>query len=416
MNASPTTLDLAIDRCLVNPTKEMAIAFRKLPAAHKWMLFALLEAERDSISGSEGNFAKIKDRYSIMCSLEDQQPFETVVMQLSEAFIRHIKGRTQLSLLEWIHPSCRDLAVQELARHVKLRQRFLHYCSDGGLQLAVSAGGGTKGELIAPLLVNEQDWEILKCRSIAAVEENSRLLTAFWHTYRVLVGRKASPEVSSRLYDLIKILWPTFLRSLDEEHLSIGIHQLHSLLEIRASIDASSEFPGLEQMMFESCDDVVSALDARKSIAEAGAPISAFAALCSLLHDYAHRLFREKRVQTELRRAIDVLLDRGDSEERSCYLRSDWDKNTLETEVDGYTKVADAYDEVSELDIVTEKDAEKLGSYSRYFNSEARSLEEEIANRYPEEDLSEVTTAHSDSTDEEDLEPPFPIKKLFEDL
>ena len=81
MNASPTTLDLAIDRCLVNPTKEMAIAFRKLPAAHKWMLFALLEAERDSISGSEGNFAKIKDRYSIMCSLEDQQPFETKLLQ-----------------------------------------------------------------------------------------------------------------------------------------------------------------------------------------------------------------------------------------------------------------------------------------------------------------------------------------------
>ena len=78
--------------------------------------------------------------------------------------------------------------------------------------------------------------------------------------------------------------------------------------------------------------------------------------------------------------------------------------------------VADAYYEVSELDIVTEKDAEKLGSYSRYFNSEARSLEEEIANRFPEEDLCNVTTIDSDSTDEEDLEPPISIKKLFEDL
>ena len=419
MKASPTILDLAIERCLVNPTKEMATAFRKLPSTHKWMLFALLEAERDSFSGSSGNLGEVKGRYSIMCPLEEQQPFESVVMELTEAFIRQIKARNQLSILEWIHPSCRDLTIQELAKHVKMRQRFLQCCSDAGLQLAVSAGGGTKGELIAPLLVNEQDWEILKCRSIAAVEKSPRLLTVIWHTCRVLVGRQVAPEISSRLYELIKILWPSFLRSLKEKHrghFCIGIHELHSLLEIRGSIDASSEFPGLEQRMFESCNDVLSALDDRKSITEAGSAISAFAALCSLLHDYASGIFRKKRVQTEVRRAIHILLERGDSEERSCYLRSDWDKNTLETEGDGYTKVADAYYEVSELDIVTEKDAEKLGSYSRYFNSEARSLEEEIANRFPEEDLCNVTTIDSDSTDEEDLEPPISIKKLFEDL
>jgi len=38
-----------LSEALANPTKQMQVSFRKLPACHRWMMFALLNADEDNI-------------------------------------------------------------------------------------------------------------------------------------------------------------------------------------------------------------------------------------------------------------------------------------------------------------------------------------------------------------------------------
>jgi hypothetical protein len=68
----------------------------------------------------------------------------------------------------WIHPSYRDLIVDQLATDEALRKRFLEVMNLEGVKLAVSQGGGERGQRKLPLLVTEQDWTMLlaKCLSL----------------------------------------------------------------------------------------------------------------------------------------------------------------------------------------------------------------------------------------------------------
>lgn len=415
MKTSRSVLDAAIERCLVNPTKEMTIAFRKLPSAHKWMLFALLEAERDSFFKSNGNIDAVKKSYSAMCPIDEQEPFETVAEELTEAFIRRTKGWLRSNSVEWIHPSCRDLTIQELARHVALRRRFLRNCSTAGIELAMSPGGGAAGERMVPLLLDAQDWEILKERAIALNEKSPRLLMIMWDTYKVFNRGKTRSLFADKLLEIIRMLWPVLIQGLKAGQISLRGHELRSLFEIRSAVDAEASVPGLDEILLESCDDVESALDEKNSITEAGSAISTFASLVWLLEANEPKLFRKKKVCIKIHQVIDLLLERGHSEMRSTYFRSDWDKDTYESEIDGYTKLSDAYREVAVLDVVSDEDEKKLDSYSGYFKSEANSLEEEVAERFPEDSnpMETVAALDMDSTDEVHS---TSIKKLFEDL
>jgi hypothetical protein len=61
----------------------------------------------------------------------------------------------------WIHPSWRDLVIEELARDGELRRRFLAHCGVDGAALALSSGGGATGERVRPLLTEDADWDAL---------------------------------------------------------------------------------------------------------------------------------------------------------------------------------------------------------------------------------------------------------------
>jgi hypothetical protein len=61
----------------------------------------------------------------------------------------------------WVHPSWRDLVISELARDGELRRRFLRQCGVDGAALALSSGGGSEGDRVRPLLVEDADWDAL---------------------------------------------------------------------------------------------------------------------------------------------------------------------------------------------------------------------------------------------------------------
>jgi hypothetical protein len=64
----------------------------------------------------------------------------------------------------WVHPSWRDLVIDELAEDRVLRHAFLGAASIDGFLLALSLHGGGSGQRSLPLLVHDEDWDALADR------------------------------------------------------------------------------------------------------------------------------------------------------------------------------------------------------------------------------------------------------------
>ncbi|HEX7299977.1 MAG TPA: hypothetical protein VF257_13335 [Solirubrobacteraceae bacterium] len=98
--------------------------------------------------------------------------------------------------LAWVHPSWRDLVIDELAADPAARARFLAVAGIDGVLLALSTGGGVVGERLLPLLVTDADWDTLGDRVHALAAE----LDARDHA-RLLDGIAAAIRITSRTLD-----------------------------------------------------------------------------------------------------------------------------------------------------------------------------------------------------------------------
>jgi hypothetical protein len=63
-----------------------------------------------------------------------------------------------------VHPSWRDLVIDELAADPEGRRAFLVAAGPDGVLLALSTAGGARGERLLPLLVADADWDALADR------------------------------------------------------------------------------------------------------------------------------------------------------------------------------------------------------------------------------------------------------------
>jgi hypothetical protein len=73
--------------------------------------------------------------------------------------------------IAWVHPSWRDLVIDHLSSEHEARERFLRNCSVHGALLALSLGGGHRGERALPLLQHDGDWDALTDRLYTLVSE-----------------------------------------------------------------------------------------------------------------------------------------------------------------------------------------------------------------------------------------------------
>jgi hypothetical protein len=78
-----------------------------------------------------------------------------LVDRLTDHFLRVVPPTS----LVWVHPSWRDLVIDDIAADAGARRDFVAGCSLEGLLLALSAGGGRTGTRSLPLLVADADWD-----------------------------------------------------------------------------------------------------------------------------------------------------------------------------------------------------------------------------------------------------------------
>ncbi|HEY6399738.1 MAG TPA: ATP-binding protein, partial [Solirubrobacteraceae bacterium] len=180
---------LAVERELAYPTEAMRTSFQALQDDHRELLIALLDAPAGLID--ERELAAIVRRHH--AGGLSRRPAE-LIDRLTDHFLRI----TPLGI-GWVHPSWRDLVIDELREDTAGRRRFLEACGVHGTMLALSHGGGIAGERALPLLVSDADWDLLRDRLRQLLRELedqdlARVLLTLDGTLRANIGASKTRE------------------------------------------------------------------------------------------------------------------------------------------------------------------------------------------------------------------------------
>src|SRR5439155_7708898 len=132
------------------PTPAMVASFRALSEEHRTLLVALLDTPPGPVPLTLVTEAF---RRHVVGGLRRHPP--DIIDRLTDHFLRLVDSR-----VSWVHPSWRDLVIEELRADREGRQRFLNACSLEGIRLAISTAGGTSGERSLPRLAEDLDWDV----------------------------------------------------------------------------------------------------------------------------------------------------------------------------------------------------------------------------------------------------------------
>lgn len=187
-----------------NPTDRMRKTFRALPISHKWLLIALLEANSRS---SKDTIARIYEEH---CPVEARQRFDDVIQELAECFLKQTAiaiqsaPSTKYFLIDWIHPSYRDLVIDELRDDPALNKQFMKGMPLEGVKLAISEAGGAKGTRQFPLMNSPESWQLLheRCKELT-VKSNSSEIADLLET---LVNAASITSAQTARTELVRVI------------------------------------------------------------------------------------------------------------------------------------------------------------------------------------------------------------------
>jgi hypothetical protein len=150
LRGRPGALRAAIEAEIAEPTIAMAESYRALCPEHRALLLALVDQPPGPV-GERELFTTAR-RHS-----PEGLPRSPVDLldRLTDHFVRVVPPAT----VTWVHPSWRDLVIEELAADPAARRNFVERCSVDGLLLALSHAGGRHGARAQPLLVDDADWD-----------------------------------------------------------------------------------------------------------------------------------------------------------------------------------------------------------------------------------------------------------------
>lgn len=338
----------AISSEIAEPTQRMRKSFELIDDDHKHLMIAMLDADTGT---ARADF--VQKSYERLFSDTPDILAERLAESLNGHFIRvelvPVYGRSadrdELARKQyrWIHPSWRDLAIDYLSERRQLRHRFLSRCGIGGIQLALSVGGGAVGLRKFPLLVDDNDWHTLENRLVEIVStcRDSEIMSAFNVVADVLQSydEKEKGELSVlrnrigvQFLDAVRLRW-------NEGGERIELRALKRYFQLSMAVTPIPPSPNLYPTWTEIRDALMPHLESDDHISWLMTPLSGFV-------DFAQTLFANAP-----RFAIQQRLSSGfDSEMSSCLDR-------IATECDGWQHYVESKDELeSEL-----ADLEEIG-------------------------------------------------------
>ena len=401
----------AITANLEDPTHEMRVAFQRLTDAHKAVLFALIDADDEALTRQR----KALNLLFTKLSSNSDRDIGKLLLELSEGFIRVEKTRAYdghtYPFVTWIHPSCRDLAIEELCNSNRLRSQFLANCSISGLQLAISVGGGAIGNRTLPLLRTDTDWRLLRKRYVALASDNGYLLATLASTIEVIA------EAPDREVGDEKLLRDVAFATLESYAKGVEawtIYELKPYLRLRKALDVNDPIPGIASVFHDKCSAFEQRLlDESQHITALALSLRMFGEICRTLASEGGRQAKLLFAKPDFRRLRTALISRGEEETNISYMRETWGGAELKDEADSYLELGQAYGIFANLPSGTPARRLQLSEIGWQFESEAENLTEQAAQKGVDTDdpgSDEVTD--SDTPDDDEKE----IKRIFADL
>jgi hypothetical protein len=256
----------SIQEAIENPTERMRKAYRKLDPIHQTVLIAMLDCERSpEIKELEKSFSRLQ---------KSRRPIEEEIELLQEGFLQPSVPHTAYwksekfqvaNGVDWIHPSYRDLVIEELERDSQTSELFLEHCSWTGLSLALSLAGGDKGVRRYPLLRTDKSWDTLRKRLVHLLETETSLyrLREILDAVRTsLEGAREISVVHARLAALIESCCSTVRALINSRSDDLTLRLLQSYYDLTMSISPPPPMPNLHPLWKEKQTKFDSMLDA----------------------------------------------------------------------------------------------------------------------------------------------------------
>ncbi|MGH2909052.1 MAG: hypothetical protein ACRDK8_07140, partial [Solirubrobacteraceae bacterium] len=239
-----------LERELSTPTEAMRTSYRALESEHRELLCALLDAP-----------AGLIDERELTATVRRHRPagFSRPPNELIDRLTDHFLRVTPLGI-GWVHPSWRDLVIDELRHGAAARRRFLATCSLYGMMLALSLEGGAGGERALPLVVDDHDWDVLADRLDAlAGEAEDQELVQLLLALRGLGQSKMTSAQESEARSLVAFVLTRVARRWDHDQRVVPSVLLDHWYELRRWSAQPVHPPALARTWIEHCPG--SALD-----------------------------------------------------------------------------------------------------------------------------------------------------------
>jgi len=146
----------------------------------------------------------------------------------------------------WVHPTWRDLVIEQLGADPERRRRFLAHCGVHGIALVLSVAGGARGERRLPLLIGDEDWDTLGDRLYLLVPDLETgelvvLLEALATAIHELGGAVGGDELRA----LARLVLARVAAGWDAAHQPIPLPALGAWLRLARRLAPPPQPPGL---------------------------------------------------------------------------------------------------------------------------------------------------------------------------
>ena len=305
---TPTQIKKEVLDAIRNPTDRMQKTFRKLPDIHRWILIALLEC------GYEGTVNQLQALFKQHLPTTSQIAFTESLDDLNGSFVK-IKiwdKEKEAELVNWIHPSYRDLIIDEMARDLPLQLKFLEKTSITGIKLALSVAGGSSGLRAFPLMSSAECWQSLKKRSL----EFTRDVRVTEELLRALVNALSNKNLEVKIRDSILDILRECCDLAYEQWERKGYYNSPDFLSAYGlaarQLNPAPQFPNLLDFWEKASFDLQ---EQREDSTERLSPydLKYWARLSNLLYEFNRHVFEghnfQAKFQVELQCIIDLIKD-----------------------------------------------------------------------------------------------------------
>ncbi len=244
-----TALASAVTEAIENPTERMRKSYRQLDDEQRSILVAMLDCDRsptiEDVDRARGRFR------------EPRRPIQEEINLLKEGFLQDSAqrvsylrndGLSAAMAVDWIHPSYRDLVIEELERDAPASEHFLQNCSWEGLQLTLSIAGGDKGQRRYPLMTSEKSWAILENRLNALLAQTSQpyeLREILQAVRTSLDGTSGMEDAHMRLARIIHTCCETVRTRLDKQEIELNEWVLKEYYDLTMTIAPPPSMPNI---------------------------------------------------------------------------------------------------------------------------------------------------------------------------